>query len=335
MESKKNIATIKDVARLANVSISTVSRVLNETVPVSEELCKKVRDAANSVDYKPNAMARSLISKKTMTIAVIIPNLSNQFFPEILSGISGVVDENGYFLIICNTDYNEKKEENYINEMLERRVDGFIIISSSIGKEKLSELLENKSKVVFVNSYASFGYNIVEDGIKPTFTATEYLINRGHIKIACLGWTFKGIEVRYQGFLKALEKHKIKMNPNYIIECGYSKKEIHDNTIKLLSREDRPTAIVAFNDDTAIGIMSAAKAIGISIPEELSIIGYDNIFVSSVLSTPLTTIEVNIYDTGKLAGKKIIERIIGYGEDIYEEHILDFNIIERKSVISI
>ncbi|GKX28097.1 LacI family transcriptional regulator [Vallitalea longa] len=328
------ISTIKDVAKMANVSISTVSRVLNGSTPVSRESSEKVYRAVEALDYKPNAMARSLISKKTMTIAVIIPNLSNLFFPELLRGISKAVEKEGYFLIICNTDYNSEKEERYINRMLERRVDGFIIVSTSISNKKLTHLLKGKTSVVFVYSYADFGYNIMEDGIKATYDATKYLIDMGHKKIACVGWRFKGVNVRYMGFIKALEESDVKFRDEYVIDCGYSKEEITNNTIKLLQMKDRPTGVVAFNDDTAIAIMMAAKNMGISIPEELSIIGYDNISISNILLKPLTTISVPIQKMGMEAGEKIIEIIdkgISYS-DVYIEKYIPYKLIERESV---
>ncbi|QUH28583.1 LacI family DNA-binding transcriptional regulator [Vallitalea guaymasensis] len=330
------VSTIKDVAKLANVSISTVSRVLNGTTPVSKESSDKVYKAVEVLDYKPNAMARSLISKKTMTIAVIIPNLSNLFFPELLRGISKAVEKEGYFLIICNTDYSSEKEEKYINQMLERRVDGFIIVSSSISNEKLTQMLKGKTSVVFVYSYADFGYNIMEDGIKATYDATKYLIHMGHKKIACIGWRFKGVNVRYMGFRKALEEFNVDFRNEYVIDCGYSKEEITNNTIKLLKMKDRPTGIVAFNDDTAIAIMMAAKDMGIKIPEDLSIIGYDNISISNILLKPLTTISVPIHKMGINAGKKIIQIIdnsISYS-DTYREEYIPYELIERESVKS-
>lgn len=328
------VSTIKDVARLANVSISTVSRVLNGSAPVNKDSREKVYKAVEVLDYKPNAMARSLITKKTMTIAVMIPNLSNLFFPELLRGISNAVEKKGYFLIVCNTDYSSEKEELYINQMLERRVDGFIIVSSSISKEKLSHLLKGKTKVVFVYAYADFGYNFMEDGIKATYTATKYLIDKGHKNIACMGWKFKGVNVRYLGFRKALDEFGIEFNEEYVIDCGYSKQEIINSTIKLLQIKNRPTAIVAFNDDTAIAIMMAAKKVGIRIPEDLSIIGYDNIVISEILLTPLTTIGVPIHSMGIDAGNKVLE-IIGINmsdSNYYEEMYTSFELIERESV---
>lgn len=306
--------TIKDIARLAKVSTTTVSRVINhKSEGVSEDTRKKILDLVKELNYQPNALARGLVTKKTKTIGLIIPDISNPFFPDIARGVEDSANRQGYNVFLCNTDDNLDKESEYINALKEKYVDGIIFTLASIPKyEHILDLIKSGIPVVMMDRLIESKdiKGVFLDNFQGGYIATKHLIELGHTKIACITGplqTKTAIE-RYEGYQKALMDAKIELDKSLIIESDYKM----DGGIKAaeqLLKKKQMTGLFACNDLMAYGAYKAIKACGYKIPEDVSIVGFDDIQISQMLETQLTTIKQPTYDMGVSAAKMLISLI--------------------------
>ncbi|MGI6777835.1 MAG: LacI family DNA-binding transcriptional regulator [Acetivibrionales bacterium] len=317
--STKNV-TIYDVAKYAKTSTATVSRVLsNSGYPVSEELRRRVLEATKKLKYTPNLVGRQLKTKEITDIAVIIPNISNPFYPSIVLGVEDVAREKGYNVLLCDSFRNPKLESEYLHSMLQKQVKGVIISSISQNSRALMRLVETGLTIVAFDQDVTFPCNkITFDYKEGGFLAVEHLIKLGHRKIAFVGAPLnrpsrKGV---YAGYLKALKKYGITFKEDIIL-LNELEQEIHNeiyeykNGIEIAKRymqlKEKPTAIFAINDLTAIGVIQGLKKYGIRVPQDVSVVGFDNIFISEMVEPPLTTIEQPKYEMGRLAANLLIE----------------------------
>lgn len=327
--------TIKDVAKKANVSIATVSRVLNHLPGYSDRTKAKVYKAIEEIGYQPNAIARGLINKKTHTIGVMFPTVSSLFSSEILRGVEDLAQNNGYSVMVCNTDSDGKRTLKYLQVLREKQVDGLIFSSEVLKEEYYQTLQQMQIPYVLVSTecrYDNVPYIKVDD-FQAAYDAVEYLIGFGHRKIALLSGTkhdtIAGLP-RIEGYKKALEHHGIPVNDAYIVygdflfEVGYNAME------ELLAKAPDITAIFAASDEMAIAAISVAAKHGIKVPDELSIIGYDDLKLARMSVPPLTTVRQPLYDMGNLACQKLIRMITT--EEPESSVIMDHFIIERQTV---
>lgn len=331
-------STIKDVARKANVSIATVSRILNNKTGFSEKTKNKVLRAIEEVGYQPNALARGLINKNTQTIGVLIPTVSNLFASEILSGIERQANDLGYSVIVCNTGGYGKMTTHYLQVLSEKRVDGIIIISQFILEDYYKILSGMEIPVVLVSTI-SFQFPIPYvkvDDRHAAFSATNYLINKGHTKIAMIAGNprdpIAGIP-RIEGYKSALLSQGLQINENYIIDCPSFNH--HDGMIgmeEILQKKLDITAIFASSDELAAGAMSVAYRNGIKIPDQLSIIGYDNTQLSEMLTPSLTTVAQPLQDMGMVAATMFLE--MKETGEVTQSRIMRHEIVERETVRS-
>lgn len=315
-------ATIYDIAKYAKTSTATVSRVLsNSDYPVSDELKQRVLDAAKKLNYTPNLVGRQLKTKKTSDIAVIIPNISNPFYPSIVLGVEDVAREKGYNVLLCDSYRNPQLETAYLQSMVEKQVKGIIISSISQNNKKFMQLVEKDLNIVAFDQDVTFPCNkITFDFEEGGFLAVEHLIMLGHKKIALIGAPINRPSRKsiYDGYLRALKKYNIKFNKEYVI-LNELEKEFHNeiyeykNGIELAKRflqlDDRPTAIFAINDLTAIGVIQGLKSHGVRVPEDISVVGFDNIFISEMVQPALTTVAQPQYEMGKLAANLLFESL--------------------------
>lgn len=322
MASDNRRATITEIARLAHTSTATVSRVLsNSDYPVSEELRNAVKQAAKDVGYVPNAFGQSLKNGKTKDIGVIIPNFSNPFYMQMISGIESVCREYGYNPIICSSNNRENQELANIELLRKKCVEGLII--SSIHKSPMdirSALSVHKHVVLFDQEttlndcdYVTFDF---ENG---GYMALTYLLEKGHRNIAFLTAPLENRASRralYRGCQRAIQDWDGSANCSIIIEDvsvgNYARWEYENGqqlANRLLALEDRPTAAFVYNDMTAIGVMSQLMKLGVRVPEDISILGFDDIIQSEFATPPLTTICQPAYETGSLAAQTIIDKI--------------------------
>lgn len=332
--------TIQDVADEAGVSISTVSRVINNNYPVGAETRKKVEKAIKKLNFTPNVIARGLIQKKSYIIGVLAPSIANLFFPLVVDGIESFFREKDYQIIICNTGGAIEEERRYLRELPERQIDGIISIDPRTANILNGEYERAAARVplVLIN-----GHN---DGIKLNFVlndqesgameALEYLYSLGHREIAFLGSeTSYSNQVKERVYRKFLEKHGIAYNNHLhiIIENSNSIKAIdfskHVMKERLAGRV-RPTAVFACNDWMAVGTLYAAQVLGLKVPDDLSVVGFDNIAISEIAMPKLTTVDQNMQKLGNAAAEHLYSKIKN-PDSITSRFILDTKLIVRES----
>lgn len=327
-------ATIKDVAKKAGVGVGTVSRVLNEHPSVSDDIREKVLKVIEELDYKPNAIARSLKIKSTQTIGVIIPDISSAFYPEIVRGIEDVAKEYKYNIILLNTDLSREKEKEALNILKEKKADGILFISNTVNEKLKQEFKKTDIPIVLISTEDDKGefYSVTIDNEKAAYDATIYLIKLGHKKIAMLAGEIDdpnaGIP-RINGYKKALLENNIKIDEDYIFYGDYKFKSGFKNMLKILKLKDMPTAIFAASDTMAVGAVSCAMQHGFNVPKDFSIIGFDGLELAEYFYPPITTVKQPRYEMGAKGIEMLISLI--NKEKVDKKVLLDYEIIERKS----
>lgn len=326
---------MQDVAKQAGVSISTVSRVLNDYKHVSDELKQKVTKAVEELGYRPNQVARSLASQKSNLIGIIVPDLTNYYYARMISSIEEFASERNYNIIVCNIKENLDKEVKYLHVLKEMWVDGVILMHEKIDKQTKDMLKSYKIPVVLA-SVRIEGLDVPSVNInnyQAAYDATNYLIDKGHERIGIIAGDMQDItagQQRYKGYRDALKDHNIKENVSYMregkfhIEDGY--KAMEDI---LEHNEIIPTAIFAVSDSMAIGVMNCAIDRGYTVPGDISIIGFDNIDLAATVRPRLTTVNQPAEEIGELSMKTLMALI--HGKEVAREMILKHSIIEGQT----
>lgn len=330
--------TIKDVAQKANVSIATVSRVLHNLGGYSDKTKQKVDQTIKELNYQPNAIARGLINKRTQTIGVLFPDVSSTFSSDLLHGIDEFVHNRNYSVVVCNTDQDGKRTLKYLQLLREKQVDG-ILFSSEVLKKEYYDLLEDmRVPVVLISSRTDFPnvpYVKVDD-CQAAYDAVDYLVTRGHRRIAMISGT-KGDPIagtpRIEGYRKALEAHGIAFNSSYLIYGDFMYESGSRAMKTILQKIPEVTAVFAASDEMAIGALSTAAQHGLNVPEDISIMGYDDLRLARMVNPPLTTVRQPLHDIGMLASEKLID-MIESGETARSQ-ICAHSIVERQTVRTI
>lgn len=319
MENNKR-STISDVAKLAGVSITTVSRVINDNYPVSERTKKKVNTAIEELGFRPNLLARSLIQDKTQTIGVITPSIENLFFSEVIKGIDSYVGDKDYRSFLCSTEGNPDKEKEMIDSLINRSVDGIIVIDPRTKNIK-SGYYEGVSKripLVLIN-----GYNegivcnfVLNDDVTGTLTALRHLKEQGRERIGLLlGRKSYSYDIKENVYKDFLEQNSIDFREDYILRIQAGNSLEAAEQAKRMVREhfaehEAPIdGLLCGNDFMAVGALNGAREFGKKIPEELSIIGFDNSLVSQISYPPLTTVDHHMDELGTMAAKRMVNLI--------------------------
>ncbi|CZF85685.1 HTH-type transcriptional repressor PurR [Grimontia marina] len=308
------MATIKDVARLAGVSTTTVSHVINKTRFVAENTTKKVWAAVDELNYAPSAVARSLKCNSTRTIGMLVTKSTNPFFAEVVHGVEEYCYKEGYTLILCNTEGNLSKQRDYLRMLAEKRVDGLLVMCSDLNEELLSLLEKKQDLPMVVMDWGTEHINtdcIQDNAELGGYIATKHFIENGHTKIGCISGQMDKLTCRERldGFRKALEEAGLTYNPDWIVEADFECDSAEEAANKLVALEERPTAIFCFNDIMALAAISTFRQAGLDVPNDISIIGYDNIDLAGFFSPPLTTIHQPKNRLGKTAIKLLMERL--------------------------
>lgn len=298
--------TIYDVAREAGVSMATVSRVVNGNPNVKPSTRKKVLDAIERLGYRPNAVARGLASKKTTTVGVIIPDISSIFFAELARGIEDIATMYKYNIILCNSDQNKEKEIHLINTLLEKQVDGIVFMGSVITEEHAEQFKRSPVPVVLAATLDTNkelpSVNI--DYKQAVHDAINSLIEKGHQRIGMLSGTLDDPINGYQkfaGYREALEGNGIEFDEELVVIGDYTYDSGLEAMHSFLQLNEKPTAIFAATDEMALGIIHAAQDNGISIPDDLEVIGFDNTRLAVMVRPTLTTVVQPIYDIGAVS----------------------------------
>lgn len=328
--------SLKEVAKRAGVSVSTVSRVINHKYLVKEDTRKKVNEVIKELEYKPDLLARGLRIQKTNLIGLLVPDIDTPFFSRLSKYIEEAALKKGYAVILCSTGNNPAKEEMFVRLFLQRKVDG--IIWSRVSDESFLLKSLGKNMVPCVIFDRKLGLEniptVALDNRMGGQMAAEHLVELGHEKIACITGPLK-INIcreRLEGFLDVLKRMNVRLPNNYIFE-GNFKVESGINALKYflkLPDVKRPTAIFSMNDLMAIGIMQEARKYGLFIPEDLSIIGFDNVFESSICYCPLTTISQPFEKIAE-EGIKLMVKLIQKKKIRKNTVLIKPNIIVRSS----
>lgn len=307
------MATIKDVARQADVSLATVSHVINQTRFVSDELRTRVVTAMQELNYSPNSAARSLRSGETRTIGLIVPDNSNPFFAEIARIIEDIGFDNGYSVIFCNSDGNNQKESSYIQLLISKRVDGVIFIASQGTSGSIRDLTEQKIPIVIADrEIPQPDVDVVlVNNEQGGYLAAQYLLSLGHRRIGCICGPSRltPLSLRLRGYQKALKENGIPYREELVVPGDLRFQGGERGMRKLLELSERPTAVFALNDLMAIGAIRAIRKAGLRIPEDVSLVGFDNIPISTAIYPALTTVAQPIAKLAKTIAHLLIERI--------------------------
>jgi len=327
------MATIKDVAALAGISYTTVSHVLNKTRPVSEPVRLKVEEAIARLDYVPSAVARSLKAKSTATIGLLVANSLNPYFAELARGIEDYCERNNYCVILCNCDDDPDKQRSYLRVLLEKRVDGLVVASAG-GDAGLARGLAGvrTPMVIVARSLEGIAADLVRiDHEQGAYLATRHLLDLGHRAIACIGGPAitSVAHMRKAGYLRALSEAGLIPNDDWMIESDFSCTGGYEAAGRLLSG-DRPSAIFASNDMMGIGVLRAAAERHIRVPEQLSVIGFDDVQMSRYVYPALTTVGQSILQLGETAAQVLLRRI-ATPQQAVEQLIVAPSIVLRES----
>lgn len=315
--SKSSQTTIRDVARSAGVSPGTVSRVLNDSPLVTEKTRQRVLRAIDELDYHPNLIARMLSLGKTLHIGTIVPFFTRPAEVERLRGIVSALSQSQYDLVIYNVETVDQRDTYFDQVPHKERVDGMMVISLPPKKEDIGELSEADIPIVFVdvhNPELSHFDHVLNDDVAGGYLATNHLIHVGHKKIGFIGdktpspFGFTSSRDRFMGYCNALEQANISINEAWTAFDEHDRYTAHLLAEEMLKSPDPPTAIFAASDTQAIGVITASRSCGINIPQELSIIGFDDIEVAEYLD--LTTVRQQLFESGQIGVELLLDRII-------------------------
>lgn len=324
---------IKDVAKKANVSISTVSRVINQSKPVRPKTKERVLKAIEELGYRPNAIARSLKVKHTQSIGIMVPDIANQFYPEVVRGIEDVANMYEYTIFLCNTDLDDDKELKYFTEMEEKQVDGLIFMGNILTDSLASEMKNTDMPVVLIGSDHPGLPSVTIDNTLAARSAVEYLLEKGHQRVAVITGKMKDPmmgRARLRGYREALENAGIPWRSEWVVEGGYRFRSGYEGAKQLLLLEERPTAIFVASDEMAIGAMRAILEQGLEIPKDVAVVGFDNVDMSGKVYPSLTTLGQPMYEMGAI-GMRLLTKYL-QGELVQDNKVvLNFELIERES----
>lgn len=332
------MVTIKEVAKKAGVSPSTVSRVLNGSSIVADATREKVMAAVKTLNYHPNFLAQGLKDGKTKTIGLIIPNIRNPIYPVVARGVEDVARKYGYTVILCNTDEDTEIEKESIQKLRKRWIDGFVIAPAAKETEHLEELQKEQFPMVIIIRKLDIEVNtVIIDNFQAAYDAVSFLIKTGHKRIAIV----KGNQQlalyrdRFQGYRHALTDAHIPIEDELI--TGDNSDSIqwsldgYNAINSLLNRNIQFDAVLATTDLRAIGAIRAIKDHNLRVPEDISVIGFDNLEFSSLIDPPLSTVSQPFYDIGARAASKLLQLCSGEDTSGPMVEIMPQELIIRKS----
>ena len=329
---------MRQIAERAEVSIGTVSHVINETAKVREKLRERVLEAIRSLGYQPSQLARGLRRNQTSMLGMIIPDITNPFFPAVVRGVEDVAYKRSYRVVLCNTDNDPTKEQSYLNELRSYRPAGLLVIPSaeSAIAPLLKSLAASGPPVVCLDRRLP-GWNgdvVLVANEEGSYRATQHLLEMGHRQLAVITGPLhltNAVE-RLGGFKRALADAKVPIQPKYIQEARFERTSGYEAAMRLLQMRPRPTAIFACNDMMALGVLLAARECNIRCPEDISIVGFDNLVFSEFTAPALTSVHQPGYQLGTAAAQLLLERVDGLKQRAKKVILLQTELKIRNSV---
>ncbi len=329
--------TIKDIAKLAGVSTATVSKVINQKdQEITEATRNKVMAVVKRYHYVPNRIASSMVTKKTHTIGLIIPDISNPFFPELARGVEDYANRLGFTVFLCNTDNDVQKERAYMEKLQEKMVDGIILTASDNRKRVTPSLQKTSIPIVTVDRGVDADIsdgNVESNNFIGAYEAVSYLFSKGLKHVLHLSGPLhsKPSNERLEGYKKALVDHYRHVNQDMIMDGSYTLDWGYSGTLKAMSNRLKFDSIFCGNDLIAFGAIQALKTKGLSVPNDISVIGFDDIELAKIIDPPLTTVKQPNYQMGFESSRILIDIIQQKTPDI-TEITLDTQLIIRHSV---
>lgn len=337
---RKDTITIYDIAKMAEVSVSTVSRVLNGKSVVNEQTRQKVLNIMAMHNFQPNRLALSLLKKESMTIGCILPDITNLFFSTVFLQAEIYSAELGYTMLLCNSLNNRDIESSYLRVLLERRVDGILFMGGRINDstprpelvQEMQTIVERVPLVMINGAMPHIDAYVIQSDEKQGFTdLIQYLYNIGHRKMALIGGT-AGVtptDVKTGAFHKAVETLGLLTHPSWMIPRGFSVESGVEAMQVLLQQAELPNAVLAINDLVAIGAMKEAQRQGLRVPEDISIAGFDDTFLAQICTPALTTVNHNYMQLARIAMDTLIA--VATGQPARKLNIVETRLIQRDS----
>jgi LacI family transcriptional regulator, galactose operon repressor len=329
------MATIKEVAERARVSVATVSRVVNNSGYVSADLRERVEEAMYALHYKPSALARSLRRQETHTIGVLVPELNQPFFSTLTFALEKTLFASDYRTLICSSEEDTLKEAAYIDILLRQRVDGVVLVPTGRSAENVNRMLQARIPVVLIDrDLPGLPINrVLTDNHGGAYAGIQHLLGLGHRQIALIGGPphSQAMQARTEGAAQAFQEAGIEIDPNMVvIDSRYEFDIGYRAAIRLMKYAQPPTAIFALTDVIAVGVLHAAAELGLRLPDDLSVMGFDDIPLAAYVIPELTTVAQPIYEMGQTA-VEILMRQLGNANSSLETVTLDTKLVVRKS----
>lgn len=331
--------TIYDVAREAGVSMATVSRVVNNNPNVKPQTRKKVFEAIERLGYRPNAVARGLASKKTTTVGVVIPDISNAIFAEVARGIEDIANMYHYNIILCNADKKKDKEIRVINALLEKQVDGLLFMGGAVTDEHMQAFKTAGVPIVLCATTEESGDipSVDIDHEAAAFDAVSSLIAQGHKRIAMISGTLQDPAngyARFQGYKRALEQAGIGYDEHLVRVGNYRYESGVEATRYFMELDKRPSAIFSATDEMAIGAIHCVQDFGLKVPEDISVISVDNTRMASMVRPQLSSVAQPMYDIGAVS-MRLLTKLMKKEAVEQSRVVLPHEIVNRQSVAAI
>lgn len=325
---------MRDVAERADVSVTTVSHVVNETRHVSDELRERVEEAMDALGYRPNRLARSLRRGETYTIGVVVPDSSNPFFAEVARGVEDTSFAQRYSVILCNSDGDLEKELFYANVLTAKQVDGILFVAAGVSTEHIRTLQKQQVPLVVVDREIPDVSvdEVLTDNVHGGEMITRHLIDLGHRRIGCITGPSDVTPSahRVTGYCRALEEASLPFDEEIVLKGDFQYEGGYRGAQRLLMMDDPPTAIFACNDLMAVGVIRAAREMGWRVPADLSVVGFDDVRLASFTSPPLTTVAQPKYEMGVVATELLLERMDSRDQPP-QHRLLETRLVVRQS----
>ncbi|WP_246042349.1 LacI family DNA-binding transcriptional regulator [Cohnella pontilimi] len=326
--------TIADLARITGLAKSTISGILNGKTGFSEKTRKKVMQLAQEHGYIPNEIAKGLSSRSTKSIGLIIKDITNPFYNHITKGVQEVAIEHGYTVFLCSSGENQELEIDHIEAMVRKRVDGLVIVPllEEVSFDHIFDLKRKRMPFVTLGQIPGLSCDTFEfDDYDGGCQVTQHLISKGHERIGfvCGLKTSKASKQRLTGFLDTMKQHGLVPDEALIFKETGSMAEAQEIGRRLAASDDRPTALICFDDVIAIGVIKAFMAAGLNVPNDMSVIGFDDIDTTAF---PLSSVSIPTYEAGKAMGTRLFDRIFQRDDSDFRYVKYDLKLVERASV---
>jgi LacI family transcriptional regulator len=319
-----NRVTMADVAREAGVSAMTVSRVINNKDDVSSATRGRVLEVVDRLGYRPSGIARSLATRRTGTLGLVVPDVANPFFADVARGVEHVAYTEGYNVFLCNTEEDSQREESVLMSLEEKRVDGLVLCSSRLDDDELQPVLDRYPSVVLVNRNLEDNRTstVVVDDQTGGCLATQHLLNAGHRVVGFLAGppASRSGRQRLEGYRIALAAAGLPGDPSRVQPCSPKAEGGHHAARQLLAANPRLTALFCYNDLVAVGALQACAELGRRVPDDVAVVGFDDIPLAALVNPPLTTCRVLRYELGAQAVRLLLSQIRGHPGDA--EHVV-------------